>query len=834
MRSRLGRSECETCIQVRWKDANGNTHDVLRQHFERARAAFFEVAELFDEANRLTHAAEVPSDEVVVAIDTATTSVLAQSPSPLNLQPVRGGVSIVAGLKNLAQARPQLDPLRVSGLYVKANGLGDLRLPSAQLVRPLKKRATILAGMIQSYVINGFFLRRRLWCSGDPKVCDYRRGGLFTTQTVRNYLFEGYTDTLFSELASNNFARHGYRYGCVDPTRIMTTWDCRPIYDMDCSKKGFELSIADVQTVTTRADNYQSIVDGNFTLSWNGAETENISFSAAPSVVKHALEALSPIGTVHVTRSVQRVAISPSLLETRHGDLGYTWTITFASEKGDLPLLKAPEQSLLTLDGTKTIWSGSGDAVWVQKLHAGVHPGAAFEPLTVYDRNSARSTGEWYRRALTVPDLGVPGWACVPPCQRYEDARPTILLSNPAFTARDMWYGDNWHGATWRNEKWRREMNCARSARGGISAAGGEALSTIFYEYPLRYASCEHTVRTGRLDARAVMQRVRHYGNESIGFWNGTEYYGNPQAVQHAADLKTSVVTAVVGGRDTWRQHTPFMFPGFMQEYDKQGDPGPLEIWNRDVSMRMLYSKVEKKFNSRPADEFDYSPVRRVELQGTHNLTGDVKISVNRYCADVNAYNGTAMEGEPVGLLNLRPMSNSDLMIGPPHHLGVQIPWLAEGSLDLTIDGMYPQPGSHTSCVDIEPVTGQTLRYYLRRQYSYKMTRDALFPQFVHGTLCSHRIPACLRPGSNPPEYAEANYVPMFWKQESNIITPVNAWTMQEGVLNKYVEAQALSMQALSLAGGSFLLGLVALWCTLGRRCCGCFFKDEAKILKID
>ena len=57
---------------------------------------------------------------------------------------------------------------------------------------------------------------------------------------------------------------------------------------------------------------------------------------------------------------------------------------------------------------------------------------------------------------------------------------------------------------------------------------------------------------------------------------------------------------------------------------------------------------------------------------------------------------------------------------------------------------------------------------------------------------------------------------------------------MQEGVLNKYIEAQTLSMQALSLAGGCFLLGLVALWCTLGRRCCGCFFKDEAKILKID
>ena len=91
-------------------------------------------------------------------------------------------------------------------------------------------------------------------------------------------------------------------------------------------------------------------------------------------------------------------------------------------------------------------------------------------------------------------------------------------------------------------------MNCARSARGGISAAGGETLSTIFYEYPLRNASCEHTVLTGRLDARTVMQRVRHYGNESIRFWNGTEYYGNPQAVQHAADLKTSLSLPLLEG----------------------------------------------------------------------------------------------------------------------------------------------------------------------------------------------------------------------------------------------------------------------------------------------
>jgi hypothetical protein len=42
---------------------------------------------------------------------------------------------------------------------------------------------------VQSYVTQGFLMKRRIFCSADPKACDWRKGGMFTTQTVRNYLF---------------------------------------------------------------------------------------------------------------------------------------------------------------------------------------------------------------------------------------------------------------------------------------------------------------------------------------------------------------------------------------------------------------------------------------------------------------------------------------------------------------------------------------------------------------------------------------------------------------------------------------------------------------------
>jgi hypothetical protein len=136
-----------------------NLTTVTQAEFDAAKAAFFEAAHAVDAANIATRAAAFP----------VHSSYGVQSSSAL-----------LAPLADLAA----FDGAR----YGAASAVGTARLPFPRLTRPVRKRATILAGMVQSYVTQGFLMKRRIFCSADPKACDWRKGGMFTTQTVRNYL----------------------------------------------------------------------------------------------------------------------------------------------------------------------------------------------------------------------------------------------------------------------------------------------------------------------------------------------------------------------------------------------------------------------------------------------------------------------------------------------------------------------------------------------------------------------------------------------------------------------------------------------------------------------
>ncbi|MEO2138900.1 MAG: hypothetical protein ABGX91_01510, partial [Thermoleophilia bacterium] len=62
---------------------------------------------------------------------------------------------------------------------------------------------------------------------------------------------------------------------------------------------------------------------------------------------------------------------------THHGDYGFTWTVTFVTEKGAHPLLEVTDANFSTSFNVAD-WTGAGPQVWVRKLHEGVHPGANF------------------------------------------------------------------------------------------------------------------------------------------------------------------------------------------------------------------------------------------------------------------------------------------------------------------------------------------------------------------------------------------------------------------------------------------------------------------------
>eukprot|EP00937_MAST-01D_sp_MAST-1D-sp2_P000006 g6.t1 len=631
---------------------------VTTADFERAKQLFFRVAAAYDDANHKTRMALAPHLMQLVALNPALPltaeeeAALAASPLP---QLDAAVVDRVLAVKRAYPTDvPQVtgvvegDPTDPSGFATIVRY--SVFVPVFNPVRPNKRRATVLAGMIQSMVYNGFFLKRRHFCGGSPKTCDYRVGGMFTTQTVRNYLFEGYTDPVFSEMARDNFERHGFRYTCVGAQRLRTLWDCSAAYEIDCSDHGYELSVADVQTVTTRADNFLTIIDGNFTLAFGGHATKALKFSASDEDMKEALEALPDIGTVLVSRSNRRAATSASLLQTQHGDLGFTWSVTFVTEKGDLPLLTSPSSNFSALRQQPAVWTGTGPQVWVRKVHKGLHPGAAFDAVTVYDRVNARQNGEWYRRAISVPDVSNTSWTCTPPCRAVHDARPLIQLANPAFIARDMWFGDLWHGKLWHNEAFHKDQDCART---------NAELKTIYYHYDKRYATCEHTTRTGRLDLATLGDITRFYGNESMAWWPNS-------------------TSALVHGRGVPAQFKPFLFWAFLSG-NIDGHPGPIAFFDRESNMGVRFVKVSEKDNNEPVNLFSYSPKRKAGLMDTHNMTEDVTIDISRYCRDHDSWHRVRKSGEPQGMLNLRPFTNSDLMIGPPHHQSIQQPWLPPG-----------------------------------------------------------------------------------------------------------------------------------------------------------
>ena len=282
----------------------------------------------------------------------------------------------------------------------------------------------------------------------------------------------------------------------------------------------------------------------------------------------------------------------------------------------------------------------------------------------------------------------------------------------------------------------------------------------------------------------------------------------------------------VVGRRsaDGPPRFRPFIYNGFLQDSD--GLQKSVRVWSRTSNMAVNFDKIERKWNAESAAIFTYSHRQDAALMKTDVLAKTVQMTVSRYCRQKDAWHGVRRAtNEPEGMLNLRTMTNSDLFLGPPHHFGVGQPWQDDPERQLwsTIDGLYPQASKHKSCIDVEPITGETLRYFSRTQWSYKVERDALFPLFTYGITCGHRVPRCALPvGGTKIVYPEAMYLPQFWRQDGYAIDPMDAKDLFEGPLHEYSRALALSTLGTIVSGGMLFLGLVCFWCTLGRRICGC------------
>jgi hypothetical protein len=128
-------------------------------------------------------------------------------------------------------------------------------------------------------------------------------------------------------------------------------------------------------------------VGGSFMLSFAGQHFEStqttgaIAYDATESQMETALQALSNVGTVNVTRT------GPSI------EGGYTWTVTYLTDPGDLPEISPSSSALLSGLGATVLTStqANGTAPLGGTFSVGfTHGGATFTTsLLAYDANAA-------------------------------------------------------------------------------------------------------------------------------------------------------------------------------------------------------------------------------------------------------------------------------------------------------------------------------------------------------------------------------------------------------------------------------------------------------------
>jgi hypothetical protein len=395
--------------------------------------------------------------------------------------------------------------------------------------------------------------------------------------------------------------------------------------DLDCTTQGYEVTSAEVQLVISRADNLAGeLVAGSFELDFMGETTGPIRSDFSAAEMKAELDRLPTIGEVYVTRStlVGRSARAGGGAQTQTGDGGYTWSVTFVSEIGDVPMMTSPNNTfpqLFSGAGSNFNYDDVGAKIWIREFRKGRQAAEQSESgpkmwngVQLYDSVTARYNREWFRPSISLPLLNsvaaaaaaaaavsnmtsngtlaadsvrtyttgkhVPlapdqtfptidsNWGSsadayighgMPNPPLYPQFHPSRLITddyaafgrfqlplpvintqsyhvdrmgvglehqvgNPAFVDRDFFYTRRLGGSLLADEHLHDELNCLR-AQSGRDQDGSQAhrFTNIFFDYARSFASCHHTIETGRLDLHWIHNVYKYYGNRTVNFWPG-------------------------------------------------------------------------------------------------------------------------------------------------------------------------------------------------------------------------------------------------------------------------------------------------------------------------
>ena len=102
------------------------------------------------------------------------------------------------------------------------------------------KRANVLAKMIQKVAYNHVLRYGRYFCQ-NPGDCDYTKGGMYTTRSAGELLFDGYVDPLAMKVLNEDLHAYNMSVQCVNRSVVAKTDFCYPIENIECTDDGFHV-----------------------------------------------------------------------------------------------------------------------------------------------------------------------------------------------------------------------------------------------------------------------------------------------------------------------------------------------------------------------------------------------------------------------------------------------------------------------------------------------------------------------------------------------------------------------------------------------------------------
>ncbi len=165
----------------------------------------------------------------------------------------------------------------------------------------------------------------------------------------------------------------------------------------------------------------------------------------------------------------------------------------------------------------------------------------------------------------------------------------------------------------------------------------------------------------------------------------------------------------------------------------------------------------------------------------------------------------------PYGMISLQAITDTPCFISLPHFYGNE-EWGGLEARQVYFDTNYDRR-LHSYYVDIEPITGQTVREARRFQFNFRVERNMQFPQIISSQE------RCEVPTADFSEngYGCFMFFPVWWVSEERHIDGVKALRLKQEVLEVTERLFHTALYGAAVGFMLIFLGIVP-WCLTNRR----------------